>query len=144
MNIASLCFTLFDIPPNRLCIGTTHGRSFIFSHANVSFFLNSHTHSFVALHILTYTYATRESFVMVKKTVVGFGVFTAVVLKSTIFWDMTPCSPLSYNRRFGGTYRLHLQGRRNRFGKSASNATWLLAGLTNSNSLKSSYKGNQE
>jgi hypothetical protein len=25
---------------------------------------------------------------------------------------MTPCSPLSSNRRFGGTYRLHLQGRR--------------------------------
>jgi hypothetical protein len=24
---------------------------------------------------------------------------------------MTPCSPLSVNRRFGGTYRLHLQGR---------------------------------
>jgi hypothetical protein len=34
------------------------------------------------------------------------------VLKSTIFWDMTPCSPYSCTRRFGGTYRLHLQGRR--------------------------------
>jgi hypothetical protein len=33
---------------------------------------------------------------------------------------MTPCSSLSYNRRFGGTYRLNLQGRRNRFGKRAS------------------------
>jgi hypothetical protein len=33
------------------------------------------------------------------------------LLKSTIFWDITPCSPLSVNRRFGGTYRLHLQGR---------------------------------
>jgi hypothetical protein len=32
-------------------------------------------------------------------------------MKSTIFWDITPCSPLSVNRRFGGTYRLHLQGR---------------------------------
>jgi hypothetical protein len=32
--------------------------------------------------------------------------------KSTIFWDITPCSLLSVNRRFGGTYRLHLQGRR--------------------------------
>jgi hypothetical protein len=46
---------------------------------------------------------------------VGFEVFTVVVLKSIIFWDMTPCSPLSFNRCFGGTYRLHLQGRRNRF-----------------------------
>jgi hypothetical protein len=23
-------------------------------------------------------------------------------LKSTIFWDITPCSPFSVNRRFGG------------------------------------------
>jgi hypothetical protein len=28
-----------------------------------------------------------------------------------IFWDMTPCSPLRVNRRFGGTCPLHLQGR---------------------------------
>jgi hypothetical protein len=39
---------------------------------------------------------------------VGFEVLTAVVLKSTIFWDMTPCSPLSFNGRFGGTYRIRL------------------------------------
>jgi hypothetical protein len=32
-----------------------------------------------------------------------FEVPTAVVMKSTIFWDETPCSPLSVNRRFGGT-----------------------------------------
>jgi hypothetical protein len=31
---------------------------------------------------------------------------------SIIFWDMTPCSLLSCNRHFGGTCRLHLQGRR--------------------------------
>jgi hypothetical protein len=35
---------------------------------------------------------------------VGFEVFTAVVMKSIIFLDMTPCSPLSFNRSFGGTY----------------------------------------
>jgi hypothetical protein len=39
---------------------------------------------------------------------VGFEVSTAMVMKSIIFWDMTPCSPLICNRRFGGTYRLHL------------------------------------
>jgi hypothetical protein len=33
------------------------------------------------------------------------------MLKSTIIWDITPCSPLKVNRRFGGTCRLHLQGR---------------------------------
>jgi hypothetical protein len=43
---------------------------------------------------------------------VGFEILTAVVMKSTIFWDVTPCSPLSVNRRFGGTYRLHLLGRK--------------------------------
>jgi uncharacterized protein YfaT (DUF1175 family) len=51
---------------------------------------------------------------------VGFEVFTAVVMKSILFWDMTPCSPLSFNQHFTGTYRLYLQGRRNRFSKPAS------------------------
>jgi hypothetical protein len=34
-------------------------------------------------------------------------------LKSTIFWDIEPCSPFSVNRRFWGTYSLHLQGLKN-------------------------------
>jgi hypothetical protein len=49
---------------------------------------------------------------------VGFEVFTAVVMKSIIFWDMTSCSPLSFKQRFGVTYCLHLQGRRNKFSKN--------------------------
>jgi hypothetical protein len=65
-------------------------------------------------------------------TFVGFEVFTAVVMKSIIFWDMKSCSPLSVNRRFGGTYRLHLQGRRNKLGKKPTSkqgaATCLFAG----------------
>jgi hypothetical protein len=44
--------------------------------------------------------------------IVGFKVLTAVVMESTIFWDITPCSPLKVNGRFGGTYHLYLQGRR--------------------------------
>jgi hypothetical protein len=32
------------------------------------------------------------------------------LFKSTIFWDIMPCSPLSVNRRFGGTYRLIFRG----------------------------------
>jgi hypothetical protein len=31
------------------------------------------------------------------------------MLKNIILWDMTPCSSFGVNRRFGGTYRLHLQ-----------------------------------
>jgi hypothetical protein len=38
-------------------------------------------------------------------------------LKSIIFWDITPCSLLIVNRRFGGTYCLHIHGRRNKFSK---------------------------
>jgi hypothetical protein len=32
-----------------------------------------------------------------------------VVMKSTIFWDITLCSPLKINPRFEGTYLLHLK-----------------------------------
>jgi hypothetical protein len=33
------------------------------------------------------------------------------VQKRSIFWDITLCSLLKVNRRFGGTHCLHLQGR---------------------------------
>jgi hypothetical protein len=33
--------------------------------------------------------------------------------KSAVFWDMAPCSP--YMNHFGGTYRLHLQGRKSAY-----------------------------
>jgi hypothetical protein len=41
--------------------------------------------------------------------IVGFEVFTAVVMRSSIFWNTMPCSLLKANRRFGGTCNLHLQ-----------------------------------
>jgi hypothetical protein len=37
-----------------------------------------------------------------KNMSVGFAVLTAVVMNSTIFWDITWCNPLKVNRRFGG------------------------------------------
>jgi hypothetical protein len=40
-----------------------------------------------------------------------------MTLTTTIFWDIMPCSPLTVNRRFGGTYCLHLQGRKNKLSK---------------------------
>jgi hypothetical protein len=43
---------------------------------------------------------------------VRFQVLTVEVMKSSILWDIMPCSPLKVNRRFGGTGHLHLQGRR--------------------------------
>jgi hypothetical protein len=32
-------------------------------------------------------------------------------MKNVAFWDVAPCRSC-VNRRFGGTYRLHLQGRK--------------------------------
>jgi hypothetical protein len=45
-----------------------------------------------------------------EKKYIIFEVLTAVVMKSCIYWDITPCSPLKVNRRYGGIFRLHLQG----------------------------------
>jgi hypothetical protein len=43
-------------------------------------------------------------------------------------WDITLCSPLKINRRFGGTYRLHLQGRRNGRAKNNRESRWQAEG----------------
>jgi hypothetical protein len=42
---------------------------------------------------------------------VGFEVLTAVAMESSVFWGMTPC-PMEVSRRFGGKFRLHLEGLR--------------------------------
>jgi hypothetical protein len=42
---------------------------------------------------------------------VKFEVFTAVAMENVVFWDVASCR-YCVNRCFGGTYRLHLQGRR--------------------------------
>jgi hypothetical protein len=41
------------------------------------------------------------------RRVVRFEVSTAVTMMIIIFWEMTPCGSYK-NRRFGGSYRLHL------------------------------------
>jgi hypothetical protein len=56
--------------------------------------------------------------------IVGFQVLTAVTMKNSVFWDVAPCRSCM-NRRFGGTYRLHLQGRKIRERGTSVN-TWLL------------------
>jgi hypothetical protein len=38
----------------------------------------------------------------------AFQVITAVIMKSSLFLDITPCSPLKVGRRFGGTCPIHL------------------------------------
>jgi hypothetical protein len=54
---------------------------------------------------------------------------TAVVMKSTIFWDITPCSPLKVGWRFGATYRLHSQGRISR-AKEQRESRWQASTFT--------------
>jgi hypothetical protein len=43
--------------------------------------------------------------------IIGFEVLTAVVVKTSIFWNITPCGSLKFDRRFGGTCHLHPLGR---------------------------------
>jgi hypothetical protein len=51
-------------------------------------------------------------------------------MKSSTFWDVTPCSPLKFNRHSGGTCSLHLQGRRiNRERNQREAGSKLLVGL---------------
>jgi hypothetical protein len=61
---------------------------------------------------------------------VGFEFLTAVVMKSSVIWDITPCSPSKGNRYCGGTCRLHLQGRRMCRARNQSfTSRWFLAWL---------------
>jgi hypothetical protein len=39
-------------------------------------------------------------------------VLTAMIMKSSVFWDMTPCSPLKVNQCFGGISQFRLHCRR--------------------------------
>jgi hypothetical protein len=47
-----------------------------------------------------------------KRCYVGNAFLTAVVMKTTILLDVSPCSLLKVNGRFEGTYRLRLHRRR--------------------------------
>jgi hypothetical protein len=58
-----------------------------------------------------------------KRGYVIFEVFTAVTMKNAVFWDVAPCRSRA-NRRFVGTHRLHLQGRKI-FKRGTSVSLWL-------------------
>jgi hypothetical protein len=49
-------------------------------------------------HVKTIRYAYDSQFIVFERV--------------PIFWVITPCSLLSVNRRFGETYRLHLQSKK--------------------------------
>jgi hypothetical protein len=46
-------------------------------------------------------------------------------MKSSTFWDITPCSPLKVNSLFGGTCQLHLQDRRLSEARNPRENRWL-------------------
>jgi hypothetical protein len=56
---------------------------------------------------------------------VRFEVFTAVTMKSAVFWDVALCRSC-VNRCFGGTYHFHPQDRKNRE-RGTSLSRWLQA-----------------
>jgi hypothetical protein len=53
---------------------------------------------------------------------------TMQISKNTTFWDITLCNSLKVNRRFGGTYRLHLQDQDTRV-KAGAKSNGILLGL---------------
>jgi hypothetical protein len=59
------------------------------------------------------------------KGFLGFEFFTAVAMNNPVFSYVTPCCRI---RRFGGKYRLHLQGKKNPLVKKSSSR--LLTDLT--------------
>jgi hypothetical protein len=66
---------------------------------------------------------------------------------STFFWDITPCSPLKVNLRFGRTYRFHLQGQRISQGRNQRERRWLCLTVycsTYSSNLKMEAKFSSE
>jgi hypothetical protein len=46
------------------------------------------------------------------RILVGYGVLIPVTIRITVFWDVTPCSHVEIQRRFGGKPRLYLPSRR--------------------------------
>jgi hypothetical protein len=51
-----------------------------------------------------------------------------IVMRNTVFWDVAPCRSC-VNRRFGRTYRLHLQGTKIRE-RGTSVSRWLQSAVT--------------
>jgi hypothetical protein len=72
---------------------------------------------------------SRRRWSNIKMNLAGFEVLTAVVMKSIIFWDITLCSPLSVDWRFGGTYRLHHQGRKISWARNQRESRWQEGGF---------------
>jgi hypothetical protein len=58
--------------------------------------------------------------------IVGSEVLTAVLMKSSVFCDITPCSPLKVIGCLGGKYLLHLQAGRISQARNQRKAVFIL------------------
>jgi hypothetical protein len=67
----------------------------------------------------------------------GLTQWTEYRMKNAVFWDVAPCRSCEMNRRFGGSYRLYLQGRNPRARNqreqvAATCSRWFLARILHS------------
>jgi hypothetical protein len=77
----------------------------------------------VDLHLISNDSTNGHEFYEQLRDCIRFEAFTGVTMKNVVFWDVALCSSC-FNRRFGGTYHLHLQGRRIRE-RGTSVSRWL-------------------
>jgi hypothetical protein len=66
---------------------------------------------------------TINSYTAHQENICSYTNWRAIAKKNAVFWDVAPCRSC-VNRRFGGTYRLHLQGRKIRE-RGTSVSRWL-------------------
>jgi hypothetical protein len=66
---------------------------------------------FLTLSVCKFMLSPKTYHIYTTASIRGTNRWLDLLLKGTILWDIKPCSPLKVNRRFGGTYQLHLQGR---------------------------------
>jgi hypothetical protein len=69
---------------------------------------------------------------------------TSLFMKSSAFWDITPCSPMKSNRHFGETSRLNLQSRKIRQAKIEHEAVSKESPLTASSRVLALFLNNIE
>jgi hypothetical protein len=65
------------------------------------------------------------------KVFAGFEALTDVLMRNSIFWDKTPCTPLKVSSLFGDIYLFHLQGwilnqARDQYGADKKQDWWIL------------------
>jgi hypothetical protein len=58
------------------------------------------------IKLITIKFKSRNIKIEINSSCVGFEVLTVVVMKSSTFWDITPCSALKVNHCFRGIHCL--------------------------------------